>query len=168
MVVVGVEVVANIFIIMKYICYNVLEHTTIHHYNACCKHAVVPDVTLTFSNTMVKVGTSVNVTCTAQSYPPANLTSYYQLQHPSGVTVNAIYRTPEVDGVVHPIETVTSEDGGEYDCIVTVVVGSEQLQSDTIRASLTVYYGKSCNRCYISVVSICTWMCIVLSQTRRI
>ena len=80
--------------------------------------------------------------------------------------------------MVYPIETVTSEDGGEYDCIVTV--GSEQnseqrLQSDTIRASLTVYYGKSCKvmaMCYISVciimVSICTWMCTVLSQTRRI
>ena len=163
MVVVGVEVVYS-----KYIYYNEVymlqciraynkQFTPHYIYNTCWKHAVVPDVTLTFSNTMVKAGTSVNVTCTAQSYPPANLTSYYQLQHPSGVTVNAIYRTPEVDGVVHPIETVTSEDGGEYDCIVTVVVGSEQLQSDTIRASLTVYYGKSCKimaMCY-QVLYIC-------------
>ena len=115
---------------------------------------MVPDVTLTFSNTMVKVGTSVNVTCTAQSYPPANLTSYYHLQHPSGVTVNAIHRTPGVDGVVHSIETVTSEDGGEYDCVVMVVVG---MQSDTIKANLTVYYGKSCKVMAMCYISVCIW-----------
>ena len=131
---------------LQYIACNNSPH------NTCWKHAVVPEVTLTFSNTMVKAGTSINVTCTAQSYPPAIPTDY-QLQHSSGVTVNTTHRTPGGDGVVYPIETVTSEDGGEYECIVTV--GSEQLQrlqSDTIRASLTVYYGKSCKvmaMCYI-------------------
>ena len=82
--------------------------------------------------------------CSELPPQPTSLVTIYQLQHSSGVTVNTIHCNPGVDGVVHPIETVTSEDDGEYDCIVTVVVGSEKLQSDTIRASLIVYYGQSC------------------------
>lgn len=107
---------------------------------------MTPVVSLTFSKPRVKAGESVNVTCTAESYPPADQKEFYSLQHPAGITVVPTHLTTGVDGVIHEIPSANSSDSGEYDCVVTVtaLVGdkNESMASETVQKNLTVYYGK--------------------------
>ena len=88
----------------------------------------------------------MNVTCTAESYPPADQKEFYKFQHPAGITVVPTHLTTGVDGVIHEIPSANSSDGGEYDCSVTVegLVGdkNESMDSETVQKNLTVYYGK--------------------------
>ena len=88
----------------------------------------------------------MNVTCTAESYPPADKLGFYSLQHPNGTTVVPTHLTTGVDGVIHEILSANSSDGGEYDCVVTVTAlvydRNESMASETVQRNLTVYYGK--------------------------
>ena len=88
----------------------------------------------------------MNVTCTAESYPPADQKKFYSLQHPVGITVVPTHLTTGVDGVIYEIPSANSSDSGEYDCvvIVTKLVDNETMSvtSHPVYNNLSVYYGK--------------------------
>lgn len=96
-------------------------------------NAVLPVVSLDFSNNPAVIGSDVNVSCSAVSYPQANPHTDYVLQHPDGLTVIHTHITPGVNGIIYEINRVTDEDAGEYDCHVFV----NTFSSET-RAYLTV------------------------------
>ena len=93
-----------------------------------------PVITLTFSNSTIKAGTSANVTCFAESYPPANSSMNYAIQHPIGETLHATQFIPG-KGVIHPIESATCADSGLYMCHVEV----DNKVSNDKTGSLIVY-----------------------------
>lgn len=110
--------------------------------------AVNPKVMLTIEpGPQIKAGTSANVTCTAESFPPANSSEYYAFQHPNGTTLKPTHSSPTVGGVIygviHPIVSAISSDDGEYDCVVIVKVCNQSLVSDRVQANLTVFYGET-------------------------
>lgn len=110
--------------------------------------AVVPVASLMFSKPSVQEGSSVNVTCTAKSYPPADQKEYYFLQHPRGVTLEPTHLSSGVDGVIYEISSANSNDGGEYSCLVSITElvddGFITIQSEIVQAYLLVY-GKNSN-----------------------
>ena len=93
-----------------------------------------PVITLTFSNSTIEAGTSANVTCLAESYPPANSSSHYAIQHPIGETLLATQFVPGI-GVIHPLKSATCADSGPYACHVRV---EDQVRNDK-SGTLTIY-----------------------------
>ena len=90
---------------------------------------------------VARSGSSVNVTCKAESYPHANSEDNYHMKHPRDRDINAIL-LPERNGVVHIITNVSKEiDSGEYECTVNVELDeySTPLQSDNVLTNLTVH-----------------------------
>ena len=90
---------------------------------------------------MARSGSSVNVTCTAESYPPANSEDNYRMKHPKDHEIKKVL-LPEKNGVVHIITNASKErDSGEYECTVTVrlEVYTASLQSENIVTNLVVY-----------------------------
>ena len=89
---------------------------------------------------MARLGSSVNVTCVAESYPPANTVGNYLMRHPRDKDVDRVL-LPGKNGVVHIISGASGNDSGEYECTVTVKLDeySTPLQSDNVNASLVVY-----------------------------
>ena len=102
---------------------------------------VFPEVNLSLSPEVVRAGGSVNVTCRAESYPPAK-SDDYQLKHPQNKNIS---HTPlEVgSGVVHQILAASiMEDTGVYECIVTLTLSDynqQKIQSNVHEANLAVY-----------------------------
>ena len=126
----------------------IFEH--IHMNNGCIDyactyiHAVKPRVTLNVSSPVAKTGSSVNVTCMAESYPLANSVDNFQMKHPLNTLINRTFLP--MHGVVHIIAAASKErDAGIYECAVSVTLEeyTTPLQSDNVRANLLIY-GESC------------------------
>ena len=109
-------------------------------------HTVNPKVRLNTSayNNVAKSGSSVNVICTADSYPPADNVSDYLMKHPKDQSIEKDM-LPGMDGVVHRItsESANKEhDKGIYKCSVNVTLDeypNKPLDSEVAVANLTVY-----------------------------
>ena len=102
---------------------------------------VKPKVQLYTSVLVARSGSSVNVICKADSYPPANSEDNYHMKHPRDHDINAILLSKK-NGVVHVITNASKEmDSGEYECTVIVELDeySTPLQSDNVLTNLTVY-----------------------------
>jgi hypothetical protein len=106
----------------------------------CFRIGVKPKVQLNTSVLVTRLGMSVNVTCTAESYPPASTVGNYLMRHPRDQNITTVL-LPGKNGVVHIISGASMNDSGEYECTVTVKLDeySTQLQSDNVVAKLTVY-----------------------------
>ena len=90
---------------------------------------------------VARSGSSVNVTCTAEGYPPANNEDNYNMKHPKDHDIEKVL-LPEKNGVVHIITDASKErDSGEYECTVTVRLEgyTAPLQSDNVVTNLVVY-----------------------------
>ena len=98
---------------------------------------VDPNVTMSASKTVVKLGSSVNITCTADGYPPAKHLSYFKLHDPTNRLINDTKLTLNGTTVTYHISNVSRLDEGEYDCIVTQKL-NETLQGSS-KLNLTVY-----------------------------
>jgi len=105
-------------------------------------HAVSPQVSLTISQPVAKLGSSVSIVCTAKSYPPANDTSFFHLSSPHDPNFSSNQSAAVGTGVEYHINHVTRSDGGEYGCVVIIEGYPQALQSNTVKQNLTVY-GKS-------------------------
>ena len=108
--------------------------------NECIDYAVKPRVTLNVSSPVAKTGSSVNVTCMAESYPPADSMDNYQMKHPLNTPINRTFLP--MHGVVHIITAASKErDAGIYECAVSVTLEeyTTPLQSDNVRANLLIY-----------------------------
>ena len=81
---------------------------------------VKPKVEIRFTPPYYKKGSDINVTCSATSYPPANSTDHYNLQHPANERVDIVHFTNDEDGVVYMINGANEDDEGLYQCHVTV------------------------------------------------
>ena len=94
---------------------------------------------------MAKSGSSVDVICTAESYPPAVNVSNYLMRHPHNTFIEKEL-LPGMDGAVHKIAAATKEqDAGEYECSVNVTLAEypgKPLDSSVAIVNLRVY-GKS-------------------------
>ena len=107
-------------------------------------HTVNPKVQLSTSafNNVAKSGSSVNVICTAESYPPADSVSNYLMKHPKNTFIEKDL-LPGMNGVVHKIVAATKErDAGEYECSVNVILDvypGKPLDSDVAIVNLRVY-----------------------------
>ena len=99
-----------------------------------------PKVQLNTSVPVARLGMSVNVTCTAESYPPANTIANYLMRHPRDQEITTVL-LPGKNGVVHIVSGASENDSGDYECTVTVTLDeySTSLQSDTAITKLTVY-----------------------------
>ena len=107
-----------------------------------CIHTVRPVAHLHISNEVVKLGSGVNITCTAESYPRANRSSNYLLKHPWNTSISQEELLSGKNGVVHTITAAKDIDEGEYECTVTVTLEeypNHPLQSNNEIAKLTVY-----------------------------
>ena len=91
---------------------------------------------------MAKSGSSVNIICTAESYPPADSVSDYLIKHPHNISIEKEL-LPEMDGIVHKIVAATKQrDAGEYECSVNVTLDEypgKPLDSEVAAINLTVY-----------------------------
>ena len=91
---------------------------------------------------MAKSGSSVNIICTAESYPPADSVSDYLMKHPHNTPIVKDL-LPGMDGVVHRIVAATKEqDAGEYECTVIVTLDEypgKHLDSEIAVTNLRVY-----------------------------
>lgn len=90
---------------------------------------------------MTKTGSSVNVTCMAESYLPDISADDFQMTHPNNTEIDKVL-TPGKNGVVHIITAANKEaDAGEYECTVIVRFAEykEDLQSNTANVSLVIY-----------------------------
>ena len=107
-------------------------------------HTVTPVAHLSTStpNNVTKSGSSVNVTCTAESYPPADSVSDYLIKHPRNTSIDKRL-LPGMYGVVHRIVAATKErDAGKYECSVNVtldVYPGKPLDSNVAIVNLRVY-----------------------------
>ena len=72
-------------------------------------------------------GSSVNVTCTAVSYPKANPDTDYGIQHPAGVTKDHHHITHEMDGIIYEIDSAANYDNGTYQCHLRVICMGEEI-----------------------------------------
>ena len=99
---------------------------------------VAPNVTVTFSRNPVMVGSSVNVTCNAVSYPPATpfVDTVYIFHHPNEGTKQYTYASSKA--VIYEISSATKNDAGYYGCHVTVMT----TMSEIGEAYLNVVNGK--------------------------
>ena len=106
---------------------------------------MTPVITVTFSHSNIHVGTSTNVSCIAESYPPANTSMFYEIQHPIGETLSDIefINDAVAHGVFYSISSASCHDSGPYACHVIVTDGVSDEKSQT----LTVY-GKYNVFCY--------------------
>ena len=110
---------------------------TIYSYDVIIP-AVTPVANLTFSNENTMAGSSVTVSCTAKSYPPANKSSYYKLTPLPNDTILSLL--PNRTGVYFTISSAKKEQhSGTYKCVVTVLLDGEALQSEQVEASLKIY-----------------------------
>ena len=73
---------------------------------------------------------SVNVTCTAVSYPQALPDTDYAIQHPAGTTLTHTHIAPGVDGVIYAIDSAVDSDIGIYECHVTVYCMERPIMSE--------------------------------------
>lgn len=76
-------------------------------------------------------GSSVNVTCTAVSYPKLDPNSDTDpdangIQHPLGITRDHQHITPEMDGIIYEIDSANDSDNGEYKCHLTAYCMPDQ------------------------------------------
>ena len=118
-----------------------------------------PEVHLHISNNVTKSGSAVNIICTAESYPPAENVSNYQMRHPKDYDI-LIKALPGKNGVIHRITAVSKErDAGEslYRCIVTENSSIEYVYSglDPFPSPLNFYLPRSCilpNRAWSSIL----------------
>ena len=107
-------------------------------------HTVTPKVHLntSASNNVAKSGSSVNVICTAESYPPADNVSDYLMKHPKDKSIEKEL-LPGMNGVVHKIVAATKErDAGEYECSANVTLDEypgKPLDSNVATLNLRVY-----------------------------
>ena len=107
-------------------------------------HTVTPKVHLNTStyNNVAKSGSSVNVICTAESYPQANSVSDYLMKHPQNKSIEKEL-LPGMDGVIHKIVAATKrQDAGEYECSVNVTLDEypgKSLDSPIATINLRVY-----------------------------
>ena len=110
-------------------------------------HTVTPEVHLntSMSNNVAKTGSSVNVICTAESYPLADDTNDYLMKHPHNTPIGKVL-LPGGNGVEHRITTATKErDAGNYECSVNVTLTEypgKPLDSEVVVVNLRIY-GKS-------------------------
>ena len=96
--------------------YTHCTHTRTHTYT----HIVEPRVNLSLSPKVVMVGSSVDVICRAESYPPANSEGNYQMRHPQNKNISQML-LEDGSGVLHQIQAANKkEDTGEYECTVTL------------------------------------------------
>ena len=93
---------------------------------------VYPEISLIFSSNPVRIGSSVNITCTAVSYPQA---TDYIIQHPSGVTVTLT--TAGTSGVIYEIGGAVENDNGIYKCHV-IIICMNRVMTGEIEGNLTV------------------------------
>ena len=107
------------------------------HYMYIYHIAVKPVVHLNVSQSVAKSGSSVTVTCTAESYPAPDNASDFKLKHPLNTPISGEY-LPGMNGIVHTIDRADSGDSGQYKCIVTVTRDGYNLQSEA-KLVLTVY-----------------------------
>ena len=96
---------------------------------------VYPEISLIFSSNPVRIGSSVNMTCTAVSYPQANPETDYIIQHPSGVTVTLT--TAGTSGVIYEIGGAVENDNGIYKCHV-IIFRMDRVMTGEIEGNLTV------------------------------
>lgn len=87
-------------------------------------------------------GSSVNVTCTAVSYPkfdpnPEADPDANGIQHPLGVTKNHQHITPEMDGIIYEIDSAADNDSGLYKCHLTVYCMDQAMMGE-MEKNLTV------------------------------
>ena len=91
---------------------------------------------------MARSGSSVNITCTAEGYPPARSVSNYHMKHPKNKEIDRVL-LPNMSGVVHIITEASVEvDSGGYECTVIVTLDAypnKSLQSDKSYTNLIVY-----------------------------
>lgn len=93
----------------------------IQWFNHFLSDTVRPEISLKFSSNPVVIGSSVNVTCTAKSYPKADPNiSKYVIEHPVHNALDDISRAPGEYGYIHEIQSASKEDNGTYACHVTV------------------------------------------------
>jgi hypothetical protein len=112
------------------------------------KIGVIPVAELKFSpGSVARNGSSVSITCTAESYPAADKVSDYALMH-NGQQLST-QLLPGRNGVHHGITSVNKDtDSGIYECVVTITFDGEPLQGDKANTHLTIYYPPSisCHR----------------------
>ena len=96
---------------------------------------VYPEISLTFSTNPVMISSTVNVTCTAVSYPQADPHTDYIIQHPSGVTVTLT--TAGTSGVIYEIGGAMDNDNGIYKCHV-IIIRMKRVMTGEIEGNLTV------------------------------
>lgn len=107
-------------------------------------YAVKPVAHLTISNEVTKSDSAVNITCMAESYPPADKSTNYILNHalPLSIPINP-QLLPGKNGVVYTVNAANKErDAGDYECTVTVTLDeypTKVLQSDKQEVHLKVY-----------------------------
>ena len=80
-----------------------------------------PVIELRLSTPPTENGFSINVTCTAESYPPANQDDF-SIQHPLGETIDSVpfIHSTGTYGVYHQRESAVCDDFGVYACHVQV------------------------------------------------
>lgn len=81
------------------------------------------------------IGSSVNVTCTAVSYPQVNPQSDYIIQHPSGVTLT--FTTAGANSVIYEIGGAVDNDNGTFKCHV-IIIRMNRIMTSQIEGDLTV------------------------------
>lgn len=102
---------------------------------------VTPYVQLNVSKEVVRLGSSVTISCSAESYPPANNLTFFQLQHPSEKDILHSMLTLLDNGVEYHVANASGSDGGEYKCVVNVYETPDgwHSQNDQSITYLTVY-----------------------------
>ena len=100
-----------------------------------------PVVQLYVSQSVAKSGSSVTVTCTAESYPAADNASNFELKHPLNTPISQDLLS-DMNGVFHIIKSVDRErDFGEYECTVSVILPEypDQHLQNNAKINLIVY-----------------------------
>jgi len=100
---------------------------------------VTPYVQFNVSKEVAKLGSNVTISCSAESYPPANSVNFFQLQDPSKKDIPHSQLTLVDTGVEYHIDLVNRSHGGEYECSVSIEDYSQGLQSNTAEETLIVY-----------------------------
>lgn len=103
---------------------------------------MTPYVQLNVSKEVVKLGSSVTISCSAESYPPANNVAFFQLQHPSESDISHSLLTLLDNGVEYHVANASGSDGGEYDCIVNVYETLDGWLSQNQSKTYLTVYGK--------------------------
>ena len=95
---------------------------------------------------VTRSGGSVNVTCTAESYPPANTVGNYLMEHPLNKPITRMLLQNK-SGVVHTIQSAENgHDEGVYKCTVSVQLPTgDFIQSNDISEAYLTVYGEFVN-----------------------